>query len=117
MFFFTRENEKCPRKQNCALFLIFFSGGKYFSRPLFFKFSRAVCSFLGHIFRFFHGLNLFFTRAEFLELFQFSRGKVCIFFSGKDFFISGRILPFFSRAQFFLLGQFSIFFSASFKSS
>ena len=51
-FFFPRENEKCPRKRILVLFLVFFSGGKWFS--------RAVWSFRGHIFEFFLGVIFFF---------------------------------------------------------
>ena len=98
-FFFTRENEKCPRRYFLALFLVFFAGGK-----------RALRGFLRYFFRFFIGLDFVFLGQKFLIfvwLFELSGGKFSIFFSGKTFFFSDWILLFFSRAQFFPLGQFS----------
>ena len=62
--YFTRENWKCPTKRFLILFLVFFS-------PTFFYFSRAVWSFLGHIFKFFLGLHLIFLRLKFMNLMVF----------------------------------------------
>ena len=41
-FFFTHENEKCPRKRFLVFFLGFFSGGKFFLAHFCIFFSRAV---------------------------------------------------------------------------
>ena len=68
-----------------TLFSFFFSGRKYFSRPLFSKISRAFWSFLGHNLRIFLGLNIIFSG-------RYS-GIFCIF--------TGKILHFFSRAPSF----------------
>ena len=40
VFFFPRENEKCPRSHFFAIFSGFFSGGIYFSRPILHKLSQ-----------------------------------------------------------------------------
>ena len=65
VFFFTRENEKCPRKRFLALFLVFFAGRIFYSRPLFLKFSRPVWSFLVHFLVYFLGMTFFFLGQKF----------------------------------------------------
>ena len=104
--FFTRENGKCPTKRFLILFLVFFS-------PTFFYFSRAVWSFLGHIFKFFLGMIFFLSRAEIHEfqgIFSIWTGKLKIFFSGKEFFFRVEFCCFFLGTNFFLR-LFSRFFS------
>ena len=112
-FFFTRENEKCPRKRFLVLFLVFFSGGNFFLAHFFFNFSRAVWSFLGHIFVFFLGMNFFLSRAEiknFLAIFLNLTGKILIFFLGQRFFFLGlNLAVFFSGTIFFSRAVFQIF--------
>ena len=78
-----------PEKTVFGIFLGFFLGRIFFSRPLFF--SRAVCSFLGHIFVFFLGMIVFLSRAEnkkFQGIFLNLTGGNLIFLSG-IFFFSG----------------------------
>ena len=112
VFFLTRENDKCPRNQFLAMFLVFFSGEKYFSRPLLPKFSRAFRSFLGQIFRFFLGLHFIFLGLKYqnLKVFLcFWRGKFRFFFSGKEFFSRVEFSVFFPGTIFSSRAVFNIF--------
>ena len=80
VFFFPRENQKCPWKPFFALFAIFFTGGNSFSRPLFWTFSRVVQGFHGQYLINFHGRNFYF------------HGRNAENFHGRIFFFTGRIL-------------------------
>ena len=116
-FFFSRENEKCPRKFFLVLFVVFFSGGIFFLAHFFEIFSRAVSSFLGYNFVFFLGVTFFLLGQKFRVLFAFARADFCIFFSGKVFFSRVDFCCFFLGHNFASRAVFKIFFSATLKTS
>ena len=80
VFFFSRENQKCPWKPFFALFSIFFTGGNSFSHPLFLTFLRVVQGFHGQYLINFPGRNFYF------------HGRNAENFHGRIFFFTGRIL-------------------------
>ena len=101
MFFFSRENEKCPRRHFFAIFWGFVSVGIYFSRPLLHRFSRELGRFLGRKMIFFLGLKLGFLGHKSKNFLGF-------------FAILGENLWFFSRPQVFFLGcKFAKFFTGT----
>ena len=111
--FFTRENEKCPSNNLLSIFLVFFSDGKYFLSPLLHKSSRAIWSFLRHIFRFYLGLNFVFLGQKlrnFKVFFCFWREKFVLFFLGifssrVEFFCFFSGIIFSSRVVFKILSR------------
>ena len=94
VFFFPRENQKCPWKPFFALFAIFFTGGNSFSRPLFGTFSRAVQGFHGHFQIFFTGWSIFFTY------------KSLKIFTDGFLIFTGRLSPIFLCLRYFVPGLF-----------
>ena len=96
-------------------FFRFFLGQKIFFSPTFFKIFSGILKFSRAEFQNFSRVEYYFSRAEILEFFAFSRGKFCIFFSGTLFFFLGQNFAIFSREHFFLLGQFSKFFLGKFQ--
>ena len=103
-----------PEKPFFGIFLGFFSGKNFFS-PTFSQIFSGILKFSRAEFQNFSRVEYYFSRAEILEFFAFSRGKFCIFFSGTLFFFLGQNFAIFSREHFFLLGQFSRFFLGQFQ--
>ena len=94
-FFFPRENQKNPWKRFFAVFLVFFTGRKLFSRVPFLKISRVGQSFHGYFFRFCHGLRFYFhglKKGKKWDFCQFHGSNFYIFhaqkfiFHGLDFY-------------------------------
>ena len=108
VFFFGRE-KKSGRESNFWPFFGFFHGHFWLFTPTFccfFDFFHAqFFSFTPSFdlfFRFFHGQkNLFhgLKKGKNHILFSFSRGKLCKFFTGMEFFFTGVYLSKFSRAK------------------
>ena len=95
VFFFSRENQKCPWKPFLPIFSIFFTGGKIVSRALFSVFSRFLHGYTNR----FHGQNL-------SKKLSFSRGKLLKFFHGHRFFSRVEFWRKSSRARFSFHGHF-----------
>ena len=95
VFFFPRENQKCPWKPFLPIFSIFFTRGKSFSRALFSVFSRFLHGYTNR----FHGRSL-------SKKLSFSRGKLLKIFHGHRFFFTGGIWRKSSRARFSFHGHF-----------
>ena len=112
-----------PEKMKSARDTIFWYFFSFFSRVENIFLAHFSPNFLGNVkfsreeFQNFSRVEYYFSRAEILEIFVFSRGKFCIFFSGTCLFFSGRILQFFLGNIFFFSGSFQDFFSGSFKTS
>ena len=102
------------------IFSVFFSDGKYFSRPLLPKFCGAFLSFVRQIFRFFFGFMIFFSGRNF-RIFQFTfwilTGKILFFFSLAKIFFLELNFAVFSSGTFFFSGCFQDFFHGQFQTS
>ena len=115
--FFFPEEMKSARETIFWYFSGFFLGQKIFFSPTFSQIFSGILKFSRAEFQNFSRVEYYFSRAEILEFFVFSRGNFCIFFSGTRFFFSGKFLQFFLGNIFFFSGSFRDFFSGSFKTS
>ena len=114
--FFLPEKMKSARETIFWYFFGFFLGQKIFFSPTFSQIFSGILKFSWREFQNFSRVEYYFSRAEILDFFVFSRGKFCIFFSG-TFFFSGRILLFFLGNNFFFSGSFHDFFFGSLNTS
>ena len=108
-----------PWKRFFAVFLVFFTGRKFFSRVPFLKISRVGQTFHGYFFRFFHGLRFYFhglkkgkkhgfLSISRLNLLIFSRPEIYVsrvgfllIFHGKDFCFTGCFWEIFTGTTWF----------------
>ena len=107
--FFPRENQKYPWKRFFAVFLVFFTGRKFFSRVPFLKISRVGQTFHGYFFRFFHGLRFYFhglKKGKKNGIFVNFTAQSFNFFTPRNLFFTGWIFADFSRERLLFHGLF-----------
>ena len=92
-----------PEKPIFDAFFVFFPGQKIFISPTFFKIFSGILKFSRG---FFSRVGYYFSRAEILEFFAFSRETFCIF----SLFFSRVEFHNFSPDEYYFLGQNSVIF-------